>query len=135
MTKYKLFDLKIIGDERGSLVSIEQDINFPFKIKRVYYIFDTKKGVARGFHAHVDLKQIVLAVKGSCNFIVDNGKKKEEIKLNKPNKGLLIEGLVWREMRNFSPDCVLLVLASENYIEKDYIRDYNKFLELVKNDT
>ncbi len=135
MTKYKLFDLKINGDERGSLVSIEQDINCPFKIKRVYYIFDTKKGVARGFHAHVDLKQIVLAVKGSCNFIVDNGKKKEEIKLSKPNKGLLIEGLVWREMRNFSPDCVLLVLASENYIEKDYIKDYNKFLELVKNDT
>ena len=91
--------------------------------------------MARGFHAHVDLKQIVLAVKGSCNFIVDNGKKKEEIKLSKPNKGLLIEGLVWREMRNFSPDCVLLVLASENYIEKDYIKDYNKFLELVKNDT
>ena len=133
MTSYKLLNFKTLGDERGSLVAIEEGYNTPFEIKRVYYIFDTKEGVERGFHAHINLKQMAIVVKGSCTFVLDDGIKKEEIKLTNPNQGLLIEGLIWREMKNFSPDCVLVVLASEHYDESDYIRNYNKFLEEVEN--
>jgi dTDP-4-dehydrorhamnose 3,5-epimerase-like enzyme len=129
MSNYKLLDFKTLGDERGSLIAIEEGYNAPFHIKRVYYIFDTKKNVERGFHAHINLKQIAIAVKGSCTFVLDNGRKREEIKLTNPNQGLFIEGLIWREMKDFSEDCVLVVLASEHYDESDYIRDYDKFLE------
>ena len=131
MTSYKLVDFKTNGDDRGSLIAIEEGYNTPFEIKRVYYIFDTKEGVERGFHAHINLKQMAIVVKGSCTFVLDNGITREEIELNNPKQGLLIEGLIWREMKNFSPDCVLVVLASEHYDESDYIRDYNKFLEIV----
>lgn len=133
MTSYKLVDFKTNGDERGSLIAIEEGYNTPFEIKRVYYIFDTKEGVERGFHAHINLKQIAIVVKGSCIFVLDDGTKKEEIELNNPNQGLLIEGLIWREMKNFSPDCVLVVLASEHYDESDYIRDYKEFKKEVEN--
>ncbi len=133
MTNYKLVDFKTQGDERGSLIAIEKGCNAAFDIKRVYYIFDTKEGVERGFHAHINLKQICIAVKGSCSFVLDDGNKREEIKLDNPNRGLFIEGLIWREMKDFSSDCVLVVLASEYYDESDYIRDYDNFLEKVKN--
>ena len=126
MTSYKLVDFKTLGDERGSLIAIEEGYNAPFEIKRVYYIFDTKEGVERGFHAHINLKQIAIVVKGSCTWW---WRKKRR---DNPNKGLFIEGLIWREMKNFSPDCVL---ASEHYDESDYIRDYDKFLEVVRNDS
>lgn len=134
MTSYKLVDFKTLGDERGSLIAIEEGYNAPFDIKRVYYIFDTKDGVERGFHAHINLKQICIAVKGSCTFVLDNGAKREEIKLNNPNQGLFIEGLIWREMKDFTPDCVLVVLASEHYDEGDYIRDYQIFKKEVENE-
>jgi dTDP-4-dehydrorhamnose 3,5-epimerase-like enzyme len=129
--KYELVNFKTLGDERGSLIAIEEGYNAPFEIKRVYYIFDTKEGVERGFHAHINLKQLCIVVKGSCTFVVDNGIKREEILLDNPNKGLLIEGLIWREMKDFSEDCVLVVLASEHYDESDYIRDYKKFKKEV----
>ena len=132
---YKLINFQTLGDERGSLIAIEQGYNAPFDIKRVYYIFDTKEGVERGFHAHINLKQIAIVVKGSCTFVLDDGIKREEIKLNNPNQGLFIEGVIWRKMKDFSSDCVLLVLASEHYDESDYIRDYSKFLEEVRNDS
>ena len=132
MTSYRLVDFKTLGDERGSLIAIEEGYNAPFDIKRVYYIFDTKEGVERGFHAHINLKQIAIAVKGSCTFVLDDGNTRNEVKLDTPNQGLLIEGLTWREMKDFSSDCVLVVLASEHYDESDYIRDYNKFLEMTK---
>ena len=133
MTSYKLVDFKTLGDERGSLIAIEEGYNAPFDIKRVYYIFDTKVGVERGFHAHINLKQLAIAVKGSCTFVIDDGNSRNQIKLDNPNQGLLIEGLIWREMKDFSSDCVLVVLASQHYDESDYIRDYDKFLEEVKN--
>ena len=131
MTRYQLVDFKTLGDDRGSLIAIEEGYNAPFDIKRVYYIFDTKKGVIRGYHAHINLKQMCIAVKGSCTFTLDNGKTREEITLDNPSQGLFIEGLIWREMKDFSEDCVLVVLASEHYDESDYIRDYDKFLEVV----
>jgi dTDP-4-dehydrorhamnose 3,5-epimerase-like enzyme len=131
MSFMKILNFKIFGDERGSLIALEENKEVPFNIKRVYYIFDTQKNVIRGRHAHKNLKQIAVAVKGSCTFILDNGEKKEEILLDKPEKGLLIEGLIWREMKNFSKDCVLMVLANKDYDENDYIKDYNDFLKEV----
>ena len=130
-SNFELINFQTLGDNRGSLIAIEEGYNAPFDIKRVYYIFDTKKGVERGFHAHINLKQIAVAVKGSCIFVIDDGIKREELQLNSPNQGLLIEGLIWREMKDFSEDCVLVVLASEHYDESDYIRDYDAFLKEV----
>jgi len=130
---HKIVDFKTLGDERGSLIALEENYNTPFAIKRVYYIFDTKDGVRRGYHAHLDLKQMAICVKGSCKFLLDNGSTKEHIELNSPNKGLLIEGLIWREMYDFSEDCVLMVLADEHYDENDYIRDYDDFIVKVNN--
>jgi dTDP-4-dehydrorhamnose 3,5-epimerase-like enzyme len=128
---YKIVDFKTLGDERGSLIALEENYNTPFAIKRVYYIFDTKKDVRRGYHAHLALKQMAICVKGSCKFLLDDGIKQEQIKLSRPDQGLLIEGLIWREMYDFSEDCVLMVLADEHYDENDYIRDYDDFLKEV----
>lgn len=131
MSLITLIDLKIHGDHQGSLISLEQNASIPFKIKRVYYIFDTKKGVSRGFHAHKNLEQIAVCVKGSCQFIIDDGKKRESVQLNSPQKGLYINSNKWREMHDFSEDCVLMVIASELYNESDYIRNYDDFLKSV----
>ena len=132
MASYKLINLDSLGDERGSLIAIEKGNNSPFEIKRVYYIFNTQDGVVRGLHAHINLKQIAIAVSGSCTFVIDDGEKREDIKLSSPNQGLYIDGLIWREMKDFSNDCVLVVLASENYDENDYIRNYDDFLKKVQ---
>lgn len=121
-----------LGDDRGSLVALEGGNTVPFEIKRVYYIFGTEQDVARGFHAHYNLKQVAICVTGRCRMILDDGKNREEVLLDSPTKGLLIGDLVWREMHDFSEDCVLLVLASEHYDENDYIRDYDEFVTKVK---
>lgn len=129
--KYEMIELQIKGDDRGSLIAIEQNKDINFDIKRVYYIYGTKKGVRRGFHAHKQLTQLLVAVSGSCKVLLDNGKEKKEIFLDDPTKGLVINSLVWREMFDFSSDCVLMVLASELYDESDYIRNYTQFLSFV----
>ena len=133
MSLIKTINFKPLGDERGSLVALEGNKSVPFDIKRVYYIFGTKEGVSRGFHAHRNLKQVAVCVTGSCRFVLDNGKQREEIVLDKSTIGLLINDLTWREMYDFSPDCVLMVLANEHYDESDYIRDYQEFLKAVNN--
>lgn len=120
-----------LGDNRGSLVALEALKTVPIDIKRVYYIFGTKAGVSRGFHAHKNLKQVAVCVTGSCRMVLDNGHERKEVLLDSPTRGLLIEDLVWREMHDFSPDCVLLVLASEHYDETDYIRNYQDFIKEV----
>ncbi|WP_201580290.1 FdtA/QdtA family cupin domain-containing protein [Psychrobacter sp. Pi2-52] len=127
----KILTFPIIGDNRGSLIALQTFQNIPFDIKRIYYIFDTLSGVSRGFHAHQKLQQVLICVKGSCRILLDDGKHKENIILNSPQTGLLIENLIWREMHDFSEDCVLLVLASEYYDESDYIRDYDNFLRCL----
>lgn len=129
MSLIKTVNFPPLGDDRGSLVALEAGKTVPFDIKRVYYIFDTKEGVSRGYHAHRNLKQVAVCVTGSCRFILDDGFKQEEIILDSSTKGILIEGLIWREMHDFTPDCVLMVLASEHYDEADYIRDYQKFVD------
>lgn len=126
--KINLIPLQKHGDDRGSLVALEEENNIPFSIKRVYYIFDTKEGVRRGFHAHKKLKQVAIAVKGSCRILLDDGTERIEVVLDNPSQGLLIESYIWREMYNFSSDCVLMILADSHYDEKDYIRDYDDFL-------
>lgn len=121
-----MIDLKPLGDARGSLVAIE-DFKVGFPIKRVYYLFGTQPGVSRGFHAHQDLRQIVVAVTGACDFVLDDGQTRTTIRLADPTKGLFVEPMVWHEMHAFTPDCVLLVIASDNYDERDYIRSYDDF--------
>lgn len=115
------------GDERGWLIAIEEGREVPFTIKRVYYIFGTVPGVRRGKHAHKKLRQLAICIQGSCDFFMDNGKVQETISLCSRSAGLLIEPMVWHEMDNFSPDCVLLVLASDLYRESDYIRSWSEF--------
>lgn len=127
----KVLDFRVLGDDRGSLISLEEQYNIPFDIKRVYYIYDTKSDISRGYHAHKNLEQVAICVKGSCRIVLDDGKSKESIVLDSPDKGLYINNNKWREMHDFSKDCVLLVLASDIYDESDYIRDYEEFLRLV----
>jgi dTDP-4-dehydrorhamnose 3,5-epimerase-like enzyme len=133
MNNIKILNFNIIGDERGSLVAIEQLKDIPFEIKRIYYTWGTEKEFVRGKHAHTQLEQVLICVSGSCKIRLDNGKEKQIVELKDKNQGLLIGTMIWREMFDFSEDCVLLVLASEYYDEKEYIRDYNEFLEKVKN--
>ena len=131
MTLANILEFQSNGDERGSLVALESYKNIPFDIKRVYYIFDTKVDVIRGLHAHKELLQVMVCLKGSCRVVLDNGSTKEQVLLDSPNKGLLIDSMMWREMHDFSADCVLLVLANDHYDESDYIRDYDEFLKQV----
>ncbi|MGN0496598.1 MAG: sugar 3,4-ketoisomerase [Lachnospiraceae bacterium] len=119
------------GDDRGMLIALEQHKDFPFDVKRVYYMYDTREGVHRGFHAHKKLEQILVCVHGSCKILLDNGREKEIVVLDKPYEGLYISNNIWREMFDFSSDAVLLVLASEYYTEEDYIRNYDDFLKFI----
>jgi len=131
MSLINLIEFPPLGDDRGSLVALEAHKTVPFEIKRVYYIFGTKPGVSRGFHAHRALQQVAVCVTGKCRMVLDNGTQREEVWLDSSTKGLLIGNLVWREMHDFSPDCVLLVLASEYYDENDYIRSFSDFKKLT----
>lgn len=121
------------GDKRGQLVALEELKDIPFKIKRVYYMYDTGTDVTRGFHAHKALEQILICINGSCKVRIDNGFEKKVVPLEKPYEGLYVANNMWREMFDFSPDAVLWVLASELYDENDYIRDYDEFLKFVNN--
>lgn len=121
------------GDDRGKLIALEAlSEQVPFEIKRVYYIFDTTPGTVRGKHAHRQLKQVLVCLAGACMIDCEmpDGSKSSHC-LDWPNKGLLIEGLVWREMKEFSKDATLVVLASEHYDEGDYIRNYADFKNIV----
>lgn len=126
-----IFNFKIHGDERGSLVAIEENHDVPFPIKRVYYIFDTGEGVPRGLHAHKTLQQVMICIHGTCSLLLDDGSDKKVVPMYGRSEGILIDTMIWHEMYDFSPDCVLLVLASDFYDEDDYLRDYNEFLSLV----
>lgn len=132
MSLLKLIDLPSFSDDRGGLVAIESNQSIPFEVKRIYYIFNTSDNKPRGFHAHIDLKQVAICLNGSCRFILDDGNSREDVVLNSPTQGLIIEGLIWREMYDFSKDCILLVLASDHFNEDDYIRCYGDFLEKAK---
>ena len=133
MVQYDLLNFRVHGDHTGNLVALEKGADFPFDIKRVYYIWGTDKDAVRGKHAHRKLEQVIVCTSGSCDFILDDGKEKTTVHLNSPAQGLHIKSNIWREFTNFSPDCVVMVLASEHYDESDYIRDYEQFKQEIKN--
>ena len=118
---------KIVDQQgRGKLSFIEKDV-IPFSIKRVYYLYDVPSDAYRGGHAHKKLIQLMISLSGSFEVLLDDGKKRKKVMLNKPDKGLLIPKGIWREMDNFSSGAICMVLASENFDESDYFRDYDQF--------
>lgn len=128
----QILDFKVISDGRGSLISLEENRNIPFEIKRIYYLYNLNSQLVRGKHAHKSLKQVLICTSGNCSILLDNGESKFEVNLNSPDKGLVIDNLIWREMFNFSQDCVIIVIADQHYDEADYIRNYDEFIEEVK---
>jgi dTDP-4-dehydrorhamnose 3,5-epimerase-like enzyme len=122
---------RVLGDARGKLVAIESATNVPFEIKRVFYIYGTQPNVPRGQHSHHKTKQYLIAVSGSCQVTLDDGKEQVTHLLDQPHIGLFQDAMVWGTMHDFSPDCVLLVLASEHYDETDYIRNFGEFEKAV----
>ena len=115
----------------GWLIALENMRTVPFAVQRVYYIYGSQPGVRRGKHAHHKLRQMAICLQGSCRFHMEDGRSKQEIVLNRRDHGLMIEPMIWHEMDEFSPDCLLLVLASGFYDEADYIRDYAEFLAIA----
>lgn len=126
------YEFQSHGDSRGQLIALEESIDIPFHVKRIYYMYDTGEGVRRGFHAHKSLEQILICIHGSCKILLDDGAEKLVVPLERPNEGLYLSNNIWREMYDFSPDAVLMVLASELYDESDYIRDYDEFLKFIE---
>lgn len=119
-----------IHNRSGNITPLNGSIDIPFPIKRVYYLYDVPGGETRGGHAHYELYQFIIAVSGSFDVVLDDGKNKKTITLNRPNYGLYVIPGIWRDLINFSSGSVLLVLASEKYFEHDYIRDYEQFLQI-----
>ncbi len=124
----QIVELPIVHTQSGNISVLENNSNIPFKIKRVYYLYDVPMDAERGGHGHFELQQYVVAASGSFTFVLDDGINKREIFLNHPNKALHIKSGLWREMKDFSSGSVCLVLASHLYNEKDYMRDYDIFL-------
>lgn len=130
----RIIELPKIEDRRGNLTFIEENNHIPFKIKRVYYLYDVPGGETRGGHAHKKLNQFIIAANGSFDVILDDGFEKERFHLNRSYYGLHIPPMTWRELDNFSSGSMCLVLASRLYEEEDYIRDYEIFKKSVKDD-
>ena len=128
----KLIDLPKIADARGNLTFVEGGRHVPFDIKRVYYLYDVPGGAERGGHAHKDLHQLIVAMSGSFDIVLDDGRQKKRIHLNRSYYGLYVCRMIWREMDNFSSGAVCLVLASNLYDESDYYRNYQEFLSAVR---
>ena len=127
MIEEKIFNFNEHVDERGGLVALENPKDIPFAIKRVYYIYNVPGDIPRGFHSHKKLQQVLICLGGSVKIKLKTPEDEKIILLDKPNKGLFIDKMVWREMFDFSENATLLVLASMKYNEKDYIRDYNEY--------
>ncbi|MEP5255381.1 MULTISPECIES: sugar 3,4-ketoisomerase [Winogradskyella] len=126
-----ILEVPRVHDERGLLAVIEKD-TIPFKIERVYYLYDVPSDAFRGGHAHKELYQLIIPLSGSFDVLIKDGERSKTINLNKPHKGLLLVPGIWREIDNFSSGCVCLVLASKEYDELDYIREFNAFLSFKK---
>ncbi len=128
----RLIELPKITDPRGNLTVAEGTLHIPFDIKRAYWVYDVPGGESRGGHAHRQCKALLIAVSGAFHVTLDNGEQKETYLLNHPWQGLLIDTGIWRTLEDFSSGAVCLVLASEPYDEKDYLYDYNEFLEYIR---
>ncbi len=130
LAECKIIDLPKISDPRGNLTFVEGTQHIPFAIERVYYLYDVPGGAERGGHAHKELEQLIIAMSGSFDVIIDDGKEKRRIHLNRSYNGLYICPMIWRELDNFSSGSVCMVLASNRYSEDDYYRDYAEFLRV-----
>ena len=127
----QIIDIPKIENSLGNIAVIENNV-VPFAIKRVYYLFDVPSVAVRGGHAHKSLRQLIVPLSGSFDIVLKDGSTQQTITLNKPDRGLLLNSNIWRELENFSSGAVCMVLASEVYDEDDYIRDYDDFLAYVK---
>jgi|SRR5665213_2544704 len=125
-----IVDLPKISDPRGNLTFIESQHHIPFEIQRVYYLYDVPGGAERGGHAHKELEQLIIAISGSFDVVLDDGENKKRVHLNRSYSGLYVCPMIWRELCNFSSGSVCLVLASNKYDEADYYRDYDEFLQV-----
>jgi len=128
----RIIEFPIVADYRGNLTFIEGSKHVPFEIRRVYYLYDVPTGATRGGHAHISLEQVIIALSGSFEVIIDDGYTRKNVFLNRPHYGLYIPPGIWRELINFSSNSVTLVLASTPYDEKDYVRDYKTFKKMVR---
>jgi hypothetical protein len=128
----KIIDLPKIADPRGNLTFLEGGRHVPFAIERVYYLYDVPGGAERGGHAHLALHQLIIAMSGSFDVVLDDGRQQHRYHLNRSYCGLYVCPMIWRELDNFSSGSVCLVLASNRYEESDYIRDHARFLEAAK---
>ena len=134
MKDIKVFDCSLVylpqlGDRNGHITSINNNIEIPFEVNRVFYLYDIPGGESRGAHAHKECHQFLIAASGSFEVLLDDGKTQRQVLLNKPNMGIHIPPGIWASEINFSSGAICLVLASHPYNEKDYIRDYKDFLE------
>lgn len=127
-----VIDISKIHNEAGNITVVENRKNIPFDVKRIYYLYDVPSGETRGGHAHYELEQFIIAASGSFDVILNDGKNKKRVTLNRPNLALHIVPGLWRELDNFSSGSISIVLASHTYEEKDYIRNYNEFLKIKK---
>ena len=131
LSQCKTINLPKVSDTRGNLTFIESGSHIPFDIQRIYYLYDVPCGAERGGHAHIQLQQLIIAISGSFDILLDDGKNKQVFHLNKSYIGLYVCPYIWRELSNFSPGSVCMVLASNFYCEDDYYRDHNDFLRAV----
>jgi hypothetical protein len=128
----KTIELPKTSDPRGNLTFLEANRHVPFGIERVYYLYDVPGGAERGGHAHLGLEQLIIAMSGSFDVVLDDGRERQRFHLNRSYYGLYVCPMIWRELDNFSSGSVCLVLASNRYDEADYIRNYDDFLSAVK---
>ena len=131
MSKKRVYEFDQFSDSRSELIVIEGNASIPFEIKRIYYIYDAAENAKRGFHAHRISQQVAICLRGSCKLLLDNGREREEFLLASPNEGIHIAGMQWREITEFSNDCILLFLASSHYDENDYVYDYEEFKQMT----
>ena len=129
----KLIELGKNHHANGNLTVVENCEQVPFDIKRVFYIYDVPGGEERGGHSHKKLQQVIVAISGAFDVLLDDGVNQRSVTLNRPYQGLLVAPGVWSKQHNFSSGSVCLVLASDHYCEEDYVRDYDQFLQLTSN--
>lgn len=138
MSQFSIFDCNIIHlpkihSRQGNITPVQNNVNIPFEVKRIYYLYDIPGGESRGAHGHKELESLIIAVSGSFDITIDDGFNKKTVQLNRPYLGLNLKPGMWRDISNFSSGAICLVLASEKFDKNDYLRNYNDFLKFKKN--